>query len=216
MGDTQSLKPKSDDRKTKKCQLVLDTAGRIFMEQGYDRASMDLIAAEAGVSKATIYAYFENKEAILSALIIQGCEDAGIHTLWDTSLPINDIEMALRHIARNFTKLFLSEQSLGIYKLIISNASNFPEIAEVFMNAGPRKHYRDLDAFFRQAIAEGHLKIDNIDMAAKQFLNLVQGDLHINWALSMKRPKQSEYDALIEGGVRVFLAAYGTQRPQLA
>jgi TetR/AcrR family transcriptional regulator, mexJK operon transcriptional repressor len=210
-GDGTPLKTKSESRKTKKCQLVIDTAKRVFLEQGYDRASMDLIAAEAGVSKATIYVYFENKEAILSALITQGCEDVSIEPLWDMSKSVDTIEAALRSIARNFTKLFLSEKTLGIYKLVISNASNFPEIAEIFMNAGPRKQCRELADFFERAVDDGFLEIENIDLAVKQFLNLVQGDLPINWALSMTRPKKSEYDAQIEGGIRVFLAAYRKQ-----
>lgn len=203
------LETKSEKRKTKKYQLVIDTAKKIFLEQGYDRASMDLIATEAGVSKATLYVYFENKEALLFALVSQECLHVGLGTVWDQPHPIDDIEAALREIARNFTKLFLSGDSLGIYQLVMSNASHFPEIAEIFMDAGPRRQRAQVAAFFQRAIDEGHLKIDNIELAVKQFLSLVEGDLPISWALSMQRPEQSEYDALIEGGVRVFLAAYG-------
>jgi TetR/AcrR family transcriptional regulator, mexJK operon transcriptional repressor len=210
MGDPKTLRTKTETRKTKKFELLLTTAKKVFLEQGYDRASMDLIATEAGVSKATLYVYFENKEALLFTLISEECRHGGPGPLLDAPQKIDDIQAALRSIARNFTKLFLSESSLGIYQLVMANASHFPEIAEIFMNAGPRQQQREVAAFLRLAIEKGLLQIDNVDLAVKQFLSLVQGDLPINWALSMKRPEESEYDALIEGGVRVFLAAYGT------
>ncbi|MBB4952089.1 AcrR family transcriptional regulator [Agrobacterium vitis] len=204
---------KGNKRQSRKRQIVLDTARQIFMEQGYDRASMDMIATEASVSKATLYVYFENKEALLSALISEECQRFGPDPLGDAYGRVHDIETALRDIARNFTRIFMNENALGLYRLVMANASHFPEIAEVFMNAGPRRQHADLAAFFQRAIDGGLLKIDNIDLAVKQFLSLVQGDLPINWALSMTRPQQREYDALIEGGVHVFLAAYGTPRP---
>ncbi|HBF28191.1 TetR/AcrR family transcriptional regulator [Rhizobium sp.] len=212
MGDETTLKTKSEKRKTKKFELLIATAKKVFLEQGYDRASMDLIATAAGVSKATLYVYFENKEALLFALISQECKHIGLDPLLDLGQSTADIQAALRRIARNFTKLFLSESSLGLYQLVMANASHFPEITEVFMNAGPRKQQKEVAAFLNQAIHEGSLEIENVDLAVKQFLSLVQGDLPLNWALSMKRPEQSEYDALIEGGVRVFLAAYGKKQ----
>lgn len=215
MGELKSLKTRCDKRKTKKVELLIETAKKSFLEQGYDRTSMDMIAADAGVSKATLYVYFENKEALLLALISHECQQARPCPLLDPSLAtpktMEDIRAALRCIARNFTRLFLSENALGLYKLVAANAAHFPEIAELFMNAGPRRQQKELAVFLERAMRDGFLQIDHLDLAVKQFLSLVRGDLPLNWALSMTPPEQSDYDALIEGGVRVFLAAYAVQ-----
>lgn len=211
MARAKALETTSKKRKSKKYHLVVDTARKIFLEQGYDRASMDLIATEAGVSKATLYVYFENKEALLGALILEECKHVGPEVLGDGPQQMDNIEAALLTIARNFIRLFLIENSLGVYQLIMANAAHFPDIAEIFMEAGPRKLQAEIADFFQSAVNRGLLKIDNIDLAVKQFFSLVQGDLPIHCALSMKRPEKMEYDVLIEGGVRVFLAAYGTQ-----
>jgi AcrR family transcriptional regulator len=191
-----------------KTEQILEAARASFLEHGYERTSMDSVARDAGVSKATVYVHFSSKQALLHRLI----ED-------EFTLPMPllqrapgaqmDIEAALKDIARNFTQIFLDSQGLGFHRLIMANASQFPEIAETFMNAGPRKRAAEVGALLQQAVELGLLDIDNIDLAVKQFFSLVQCDLPLNWALSMSPPEQSEYDLLIEEGVRVFLAAYG-------
>ena len=204
--------PKSRKMASKKSKSVLQAARSTFLELGYDRTSMDTIAQGAGVSKATVYAHFESKEALFSRLIEEEFALSGDDRLWDSSLPIVDIEADLRTIARNFTRCFLNDKGLAFHRLIVSNASRFPEIAEIFMKAGPRKQRAEVGAFFERAVDEGFLRIADMDLAVKQFLSLVQCDLPLNWALSMKPPPQSQYDALIEGGVRIFLAAYGVKK----
>ncbi|MBT9371299.1 TetR/AcrR family transcriptional regulator [Rhizobium sp. CSW-27] len=199
-----------DKRGSAKPRLVLQAARSSFLDHGYDRTSMDMIAQQAGVSKATVYAHFDSKEALLYGLVAEEFEVDGPPPLWDRDTPVTDIESALRAIARKFTAVFLSDKKLAFHRLIVTNASRFPEIAEIFMNGGPRRNQAEMRAFLEQGIRDGFLRIDNLDLAAKQFLSLVQGDLPLNWALSMKPPAQADYDALIEGGVAVFLAAYGT------
>jgi hypothetical protein len=63
-------------------------------------------------------------------------------------------------------------------------------------------------AFLENAVARGLLRIADIRLAAVHFLNLVQGRLQLRWELSLGPPSAADYEALIEGGVRVFLAAY--------
>lgn len=203
---------KSRKAVSKKSKSVLQAARSTFLEHGYDRTSMDTIAQGAGVSKATVYAHFESKEALFSRLIEEEFAIDVDDRLWDRNKPITEIEADLRSIARNFTRYFLNDKGLAFHRLIVSNASRFPEIAEIFMKAGPRKQRAEVGAFFEKAVNEGFLRIADMDLAVKQFLSLVQGDLPLNWALSMKPPAQSQYDALIEGGVRIFLAAYGVEQ----
>lgn len=207
--------PGQMERKTTpKSRLVLQAARSCFLELGYDRTSMDLIAQKAGVSKATVYAHFESKEALLYGLIEEEFEIDGPPPLWDPNRPIVDIAAALTDIAHRFTAIFLTDKKLGFHRLIMTNASHFPAIAEIFMNGGPRRHLGEVRTFLEQGIDAGLLCIDDLDLAAKQFLSLVQGDLPLNWALSMQPPEPGRYEALIEGGVRVFLAAYGVARTE--
>lgn len=199
-------------REGEKHRLVLDTARSVFLEHGYDRASMDMIAQEAGVSKATVYAHFETKQQLLVQLVHEECKAVGPAVFSTLKLPIEDIEIALRTIARNFTSVFLNNRGLDFYRLIISNLNQFPEVAAIFMEAGPDQHRAEIADFFNKAIQQGLLKIDDVNLAVKQFLGLVAADLPLTWALAIQAPPPGQYDEMINSGVRLFLRYYGTQK----
>ena len=203
---------KGRGREGEKYRLVLDTARSAFMKHGYDRASMDLIALEAGVSKATLYAYFENKQQLLLKLVEEECNLVGPAVPDVSDLLSKDIAVALRTIAQNFTSIFMNHQGLEFYRLIISNVRHFPEVAAMFMEAGPRRHQAEIACFFRQAVQRGLLEIDDIDRAVKHFLGLVAADLPLTWILAIQPPSPDQYKALINSGIRIFLNHYGVGR----
>lgn len=203
---------KGRGREGEKFKLVLDTARSVFLKHGYDRASMDLIALEAGVSKATLYAYFENKQQLLLKLVQEECGSIGPSVLPTSAILSQDIEVALRTIARNFTGMFFNNRGLDFYRLIVSNVSQFPEIAATFMEAGPLQHQAEIATFFTEAMQQGQLEIADINLAVKQFLGLVAADLPLTWLLSIQSPSPEQYEALINSGVRVFLGYYGGGR----
>ena len=169
---------------------------------------MELIAHKAGVSKATLYVYFKNKEDLLLSLVNEVCEHWSPQFQDDGSLLIEDMEGTLLNLARSYTKLFLSGSGLAFHMLVVTNAKHYPEIAEVFMDAGPRKAQAYLTVLFGKAVEEGLLEIQDVQLAAKQFISLVQLDLPLNWALFMKPPTPDQYNRIIESGVKLFLVAY--------
>ncbi|UTD30647.1 TetR family transcriptional regulator [Bradyrhizobium sp. WD16] len=194
---------------SRKARRILDSASALFLDKGFDAVSMDAIARDAGVSKATLYVHFASKAALLKALVDDECRRVRPQSLWVPQEGPIDVEATLRRIARTFTAFFLHDEGLALNRLIVAYASRFPDMAEVFMNAGPRRFEGEVESFLRAAQAQGLLRITDFHLATVQFLALVQGRLPLNWALSMRPPSEAEYDALIEGGIRVFLAAYG-------
>lgn len=203
---------KGRGREGEKLKLVLDTARSVFLEHGYDRASMDMIAQEAGVSKATVYAYFETKQQLLVKLVEEECKAVGPAVLSELTWPLQDIETALRTIARNFTSVFLNNRGLEFYRLMVSNVSQFPEVAAIFMKAGPDQHRAEIADFFNKAMQQGLLKIDDVDLAVKQFLGLAAADLPLTWVLALQTPPPEKYEDMINSGVRLFLNFYGTKK----
>lgn len=207
-----SFHKKGRGREGEKFRLVLDTARSVFLEHGYDRASMDLIAHEAGVSKATVYAYFETKQQLLFKLVQEECKAVVPNLLPAVTFPIQDIEAELRTIARNFTCIFLNNRGLEFYRLIISIVKQFPEVAMVFMEAGPIQHQAEISDFFNRAVQQGLLEIEDVNLAVKQFLGLVTADLPLTWLLAMQPNSLEQYEALINSGVRLFLNYYGVTK----
>jgi len=195
-----------------KLRLIVAAARKLFLEQGYDTSSMDLIARTAGVSKATLYVYFQSKEALLLALVEHAVRSRALGPMWEPEPGPLDVEATLRRIARRFTSLFLTDQGLALHRLITAQASRFPEVGRAFYEAGPKRVQAEVGAFLQAADAQGLLAVPDIDLAGKQFLALVRGDLPLNWALSLGPPTRRQLDTLIEGGIRVFLAAYAPPR----
>ncbi len=178
------------------------------MAGGFDTTSVDAIARHAGVSKATVYGHFADKDALLLALVEADCRSMG-EQLWIRDGRPIDLERDLRQIARRFLAMFLDGRGLAMHRLVMSCASRYPAIAEAFMTAGPDRCEAEVAAFLRAAEAQGLIDVPNARLAATQFLTLIQGRLPLTWALSMKAPSAAVYRAQIEGGIKVFTAAYG-------
>lgn len=196
-------------RGERKSRQILDGARALFLEQGFDTTSMDAVARHAGVSKATLYVHFENKDALLAALIDDECRRFGPQVLWEAAGGPIDVEKGLRAIAQSYLSFFLDRTGLAMHRLIMSCASRFPEIAETFMRAGPYRCEADVASFLRAAQAQGLLRIPDVKLAAIQLISLIQGRLPLTWALATQTPSESECRALVEGAIGVFLAAYG-------
>ncbi|BAM91195.1 TetR family transcriptional regulator [Bradyrhizobium oligotrophicum S58] len=195
-------------RTERKHAQILASARTLFMAGGFDTTSVDAIARHAGVSKATLYGHFADKDALLLALVEADCRSMG-ETLWIRDERPIDLERDLREIARRFLAMFLDGRGLAMHRLVMSCASRYPAIAEAFMTAGPDRCDAEVAAFLRAAEVQGLLDVPDARLAATQFLTLIQGRLPLTWALSMKAPSPAVSRAQIEGGIKVFIAAYG-------
>lgn len=187
---------------------ILDSARVLFLDQGFDATSMDAIAREAGVSKATLYVHFDDKDDLLLALVNDECKRYGPQTLWRNRGGRIDLRRDLHAIGTTFLAAFLDPRGLAVHRLIMSCASRYPRVAEVFMKAGPERCDAEVAGFLRAAQAQGLVDIPDVNIAATQFLSLVQGKEILRWALSMKTPSAARHRALIEHAINVFLAAY--------
>jgi AcrR family transcriptional regulator len=205
------LKPRAQ---AKYCQ-ILDSARTLFLDQGFDATSMDAIARDAGVSKATLYVHFDDKDDLLLALVNDECKRYGPKTLWRNHGGKIDLRKELHAIGTTFLEAFLDPRGLAVHRLIMSCASRYPRVAEVFMKSGPERCDAEVAAFLRAAQAQGLVDIPDINMAATQFLSLVQGKEILKWSLSMKAPSPARHRALIDNGIKVFVAAY-ERRPAAA
>ncbi|CCE03845.1 putative transcriptional regulator, TetR family [Bradyrhizobium sp. STM 3809] len=187
---------------------ILDSARTLFLEGGFDTTSVDAIARRAGVSKATLYGHFADKDALLLALVEDDCRRRR-EPLWRETDDIIELERELREIARRFLSMFLDDRGLAMHRLIMSCASRYPAVAQAFMRAGPDRCDAEVAAFLRAAQRQGLLDVGNARLAATQFLTLIQGRLPLTWALSMQAPSPTECRAQLDSGIRVFIAAYG-------
>ncbi|TNE64383.1 MAG: TetR/AcrR family transcriptional regulator [Alphaproteobacteria bacterium] len=196
------------DLENKKVRLILDAAHHVFLEQGYDAATTDQIARTAGVSKATMYVYFKSKESLLKAMV-----QREIRTMTPilAGVPVTgpfDIREVLVRIAAVHTELVLTRSGQGMHRLVLGLASRFPEVGQIFYDAGPRQIRTQVAAVLRAAVERGYLDIPDVDLAATQFLTLALGELPHNRLIALPVPSRAEVSKVIESGVDLFMRGY--------
>lgn len=192
-----------------KREQILDGAKRVFMEQGFDAASMNDITRAAGVSKGTIYVYFENKEDLFAELIQREryrISESARHAL--------DADVSVREALRSFGILFAthltSEYTIKAMRMVISVNQRMPNLACTFLSATPMNPVSVLKGYLDRQVAKGTLAIDDTELAARQFLELATvGFFKYRLFGTMDAPPPpSEIERIVDGGIRVFLAAY--------
>src|SRR5215208_2067401 len=197
-----------------KAEAVLAAAERAFLAQGFGAVSMDAIAREAGVSKATVYAHFANKEELFGAVIAR-LSERRFHGFSAEALDPIDIEVSLLTIATRFLDLVLSPEAIALNRIIIAEVIRFPALGAVFWSAGPERTRGQIEGFLRRAAAAGSLSIANPRLAAEQFIALARGDLYLRSLLRLENPGDpAGLQEAAEHTVVTFLRAFSPQEDQ--
>lgn len=156
---------------------ILAAAKRLFPLSGFEGTSMDAIAAEAGVSKLTVYSHFTDKETLFVAAIRARCTDQVPDALFDvdTSGPVRG---QLEAIARAFLCLITSPEAIALHRLLTASVGSSPKLGQLFWEAGPLRMRQSFEQFLKQEVDAGKLDIPDITRAASQFFALLKGELH--------------------------------------
>lgn len=186
---------------------VLKAALRLFLEQGFGATSMDAIAREAGVSKATLYAHVKSKEELFAAITATCAEQLlAAQTAFEHEA---DIRTALLRFARDHVALLLSPEGAAMYRIVIAEAPRFPELGRTFYESGPAIRLKALADYLQRADAAGTLKVDDAPLAAREFVGALGGTVHLRAMLGhADEISTAEQQALVEHAVDAFLRAY--------
>jgi len=204
-------RPAAGQDPVKRSQII-DGARRVFIDKGFEAASMNDITREAGVSKGTIYVYFANKEELFEALIE---EERG--TIFKNMYDVLDNADNLRETLVKFGKVLslkiTSAKVIQAQRTVIGASDRIPELGARFYERGPKRGHDKVAAFLEAAIERGLLRIDDVDLAAYQFIELCFAGLFRQciFAYRIKAPSQDEIDHVVRSGVGIFLKAYGTE-----
>lgn len=187
---------------------ILAAALKVFSESGYSGASMDAVAEAAGLSKPTLYQYFESKEQLFATMMLQKRDDM--------LLPLREAVSGrmveqLHGFAWAYADTVMQPDLLSLARLTIGEVQRFPELGRAYQAAGPDRVLEGLMASLRAYRDGGSLTFDDAELAAQDL-----------WGLILSAPRtQALYkpdfkitrEALaryVHNGLRVFLRAYST------
>src|SRR5580704_3049851 len=172
MGETAALErataaPAEDD--SAKRRQIIDGARAVFLAQGFDAASMNDIARAAGVSKGTLYVYFDNKEQLFEAIVEEEC-DAQAEGIFDLDPDDHDVEAALKRLGVAYVKFLCRPEKASAIRTVIAIADRMPEVGRKFYESGPERGMAQLSDYLKSQIEARVLAIDDVEIAAAQFM----------------------------------------------
>lgn len=195
-----------------KRKAIIKGAERVFMQLGFDAASMDDIARTAGVSKATLYVYFKDKTELFVAMIAVRREE-----LWQGLSEIlveeDDLKTVLTRFGIALVKSTNTDWALRTVRIVMAVAERMPEVGQAVFEIGSLKLGEALAVYLDQQQAAGRLKMPHTFFAAVQFLELCNATVTRPRLFCAVRtePAEEEIRPVVAGAVRVFLAAYGVR-----
>jgi TetR/AcrR family transcriptional repressor of mexJK operon len=199
-------------RPNRKAASILSAARQLFLDHGFDAVTMEMVARQASVSKATLYSHFSSKEELFTAVTVAEANRV-TDEVWQIVPDSNDVAAVLRRMAEKFVDIFLSEQTMFLQRAVIGVVSRFPAIGVRIFDSGPKVLNERLARFLAEAHDRGLLNVPDATLAAVQFLSVVRGDLDIRGLLlPAAPPSRAEIEEQIESGIDLFLRYYA--RPQ--
>jgi AcrR family transcriptional regulator len=191
-----------------KRRQILDGARAVFLAQGFDAASMGEIARAAGVSKGTLYVYFENKEQLFEAIVHEECADQA-EGLFDLDSNDHDVEGVLTRLGVGFVNFLCRPGAASPLRTVIAIADRMPEIGKKFYETGPACGISILAAYIKAQVDAGILAVEDCEVAAGQFLDSCQSTLFKPILFNFGAPPPPErIEHVVRIAVKTFLAAY--------
>lgn len=200
-------RPKDPEKRA----AILDAARRLFITQGYERVSMDQIAAGAGVSKLTVYSHYGDKDSLFGEAVRAHCEQGMPTSLFDEDAK-TPLRQRLEVIGRAFFGMVMAPDAVAGHRILCSPQVTASALPAVFWEAGPQRVQQAFAALLERRIAAGELDIEDPQRASAFFFTLLKGEPHaqavFGYRCSGKRESPDDHIAAV---VEMFLRAYAVR-----
>jgi TetR/AcrR family transcriptional repressor of mexJK operon len=194
----------------RKSEAVLRSAQTLFLAKGFADTTVDEIAVAAHVSKATVYNNFNDKAAVLAALLDHVSHEAA-HILADVVALLDGpgpVSVRLEQTAVALARGVLRPEVLQLRRLALSESVHFPVEVAAYYNQGPGSTLRLLERALIELTAQGLLVVDDPAAAAARFAYSVVGPAQDRALFTGITPDASDVEHDARAAARAFLAAH--------
>src|SRR5690349_12991836 len=188
-------------------EAILDAAATLFLEAGYDRTSLARVAAQAHVSKATLFKQFPTKAALFEATVL-AAGDSPVESI-EVPPPV-DFHPGLVVLCCAYAELLSRPRIAELMRTVIAESPRFPELRERTFDFGTLPVLAALGRYLRAEDAAGTARVDDPDLAATQFLGMMATVVfwprlvHGGWSLT-----EAETARVVDEAARTMVARYG-------
>ena len=188
---------------------ILDAATGLFLELGYDRTSLARVADRAGVSKATLFKQFPTKAELFEATVLAAGDTPETEPL---ALPTGDFHAGLVALGMAYAELLSRPRMAELIRAVIAESARFPELRQRTFDFGTLPVLTALRQFFQAANAQGIAKVNDLDVAAAQFLGMIATVVfwprlvHGDWSLTAEEVRHT-----VDEAARTIVARYAAR-----
>lgn len=198
-------------RSSLKREEILASARALFLRTGYADAGMEVVARTAGVSTATLYAYFPSKADLFKAIVME--------TVADVAAPVReaarikgDARVRLNALATAYATFFARPDVRGLFRMVTAERRRFEDVAEYFLQSARDELGGAMLAVINDLARNGELTVDKPSWAAGQLMGMMD---HVTLVLGLSagddvQPRRP-VEAIAEDAVETFLARYGAK-----
>lgn len=197
--------PEDDGAKRRQ---ILNGAMAVFLERGFDAASMGEIARSAGVSKGTLYVYFDDKQALFDAIVQEAC-NVQAERVFEFDHADHDVAGVLTRLGVAFATMMCRPEQMSAVRTVIAIAERMPELGRKFYATGPARGIAKLAAYLDAQVAAGVIAVDDTEVAAAQFIDGGLSMLFKPVLFNYDTPSAERIEYVVRIAVRTFMAAYG-------
>ncbi|CAO3422978.1 TetR/AcrR family transcriptional regulator [Azospirillum endophyticum] len=191
-----------------KRDAVVEAATRAFLTHGYEASSMDAIAADANVSKRTVYNHFPGKrelfQAVVSGLYKDFQSDGGQSLLRHEQPPEQALPVFLRSLLAHMGR----PEVRGLLRLVIAEHQRFPELSQDYLEGGKSQAYALLDSYIAAQHTRGRLNAPEPHVVATQLLGGMKEVLF--WPTMLGLTITADPERVIADSVAALIRTYGT------
>lgn len=187
---------------------IIQAATRVFVQSGFESASLQDIVALAGGSLATLYRLFGNKEGLFYA-VIERKSDQLLGEIDYGDLQHKTPKDALQVIGMRFFSMVISPEVGAIHRLLIGEAVRTPKLREIFLTLATERAIRNLADYLQSQVNKQTLDIQDCFIAASHFMGALKGNYHIRCMLGevVNLPLE-EQEKFVTAAVDMFLGGY--------
>jgi len=162
--------PRWQRRKDARPSEILAAALQTFVEHGYAATKLEDVAKRAGVTKGTLYIYFESKEALFKAVVRENVMPILATAEQVAEDPSTDPDALLRRLVTQWWQAMGPSELGGLPKLVMSEAANFPELAQFWYDEVVQRGRQTFARVLRRGIEEGAFRPLDVDLAVRMIL----------------------------------------------
>jgi AcrR family transcriptional regulator len=198
------------DEESSKRRQILDGACKVFLDLGFDGASMGEIARAAGVSKGTLYVYFADKSCLFEAIVEDEVDERRQLAFYFD--PVCDIKTTLRRFGEAYVGMLCRPRGGSGARMVFAIAERMPEIGRRYYELTVQKTVNCLAEYLDGRVKQRELVIDDCQLAAMQFMQICQASLFLPFIYQVtSAPSQERITRVVNDAVRIFLAAHAVK-----